>query len=150
MNKVSGLKSDFSYVKEEGTRIVIGYGLEEAENDLWTWYEVYLPKKQINQISIDSVKEAIITDINSRTDEKILSGFIWNNVHVWLSSENQRNFSEAQRMSAANVNILPITFKLGETENGQPVYHTFNTVEELNNFYLHAFAYINACLNEGW
>ena len=153
MNKVSGLQSDFHYfLNEEGsTRYVLGYGLKQIEgSELYEWYEVYLPKKQTNMLSFQIVKDAILADINARTDEKILSGFVWENINVWLSAENQRNFSEAQRMANALPDILPLTFKLGENENEEPVYHTFETAEELNGFYVSAFAFINQCLNEGW
>ena len=33
---------------------------------------------------------------------------------------------------------------------GNPVYHTFKTVAELDAFYTQAFRYVNQCLNEGW
>lgn len=100
--------------------------------------------------SMAEVKEFVLGVINKQTDEKILSGFVWNGKPVWLSAENQRNFSEAQRMAAENDSVLPLTFKLGEDENGEPVYHTFQTASELTEFYTAAFAYINKCLNEGW
>lgn len=151
MNKVAGKKSDFQLFGEDGSRIIIGYGQKKVTETLYEWYEVYFYKKQVNQFGIDKIKEAIIADINARTDEKILNGFEWNGIKVWLSDENQRNFSEAQRMASANAEtVLPLTFKLGEDAEGQPVYHTFETVEELNAFYFSAFAYINQCLVEGW
>lgn len=151
MNKMNGKRGDFSYLKEDGSRMVVGYGLKELENGLWEWYEVYLNKKQVNQVTLQVVKDAILADINKQTDEKILKGFVWNNINVWLSAENQRNFSEAQRMSEKyGSNVLPLTFKLGETGYEQPVYHTFETVAELDAFYVQAFSFVNQCLNEGW
>lgn len=150
MNKVCGNISDFSISREDESRYVIGYDLQEAPNNLYTWYEIYFYKKQKNYLSFKDVKDAILNDINSQTDHKILTGFVWNNIHVYLSIENQRNFSEAYHMAQSNSSILPITFKLGEDENEEPVYYTFTTVEELTSFYTQAFAYINQCLNEGW
>ncbi len=152
MNKISGYQSDFAFLKEDESRIIIGYGLTQVpeSEDMYEWYEVYVYKTQVNAISLEFIKEAILGDINSRTDQKILSGFVWNDVNVWLSAENQRNFSEAQRMASAIPAILPLTFKLGEDAEENPVYHTFETAEELNAFYTSAFAYINQCLNEGW
>lgn len=148
---MNGKRGDFAYLKEDGSRMVVGYGLKELENGLWECYEVELNKKQVNQVSLQVVKDAIIGDINTQTDEKILKGFVWNNINVWLSAENQRNFSEAQRMAEKyGSNVLPLTFKLGETEDEQPVYHTFETVEELDAFYVQAFSFVNQCLNEGW
>ena len=154
-NKNSGIMADYSPIREDASRIIISYGLTKLSKDLYEWMEIYLYKKQCNSLRLVDVKEAILNDINAKTDEKILSGFVWtpeggDPINVWLSSENQRNFSEAQRMAAANDAILPLTFKLGETADGAPVYHTFETVAELNSFYLAAFAFINQCLIEGW
>ena len=150
MNKVCGNISDFSISREDESRYVIGYDLQEAPNNLYTWYEIYIYKKQKSYLSFKDIKDAILEDINSQTDHKILIGFVWNNIHVYLSIENQRNFSEAYHMAQSSSSILPITFKLGEDENEEPVYYTFTTVEELTSFYTQAFAYINQCLNEGW
>ena len=77
MNKVQGLISEFVPVREEGTRIVISYGLEAIGEEKATWVEVYLPKKKNPMLTLDMVKEAIIADIDSQTDEKILTGFVW-------------------------------------------------------------------------
>lgn len=150
MNKVCGNISDFSISREDESRYVISYDLQEAPNNLYTWYEIYFYKKQVEKPTFKMIKQAVYNDINSQTDYKILTGFTWNNIHVYLSIENQRNFSEAYHMAQSSSSILPITFKLGEDENEEPVYYTFTTVEELTSFYTQAFAYINQCLNEGW
>ena len=89
MNKVQGLISDFALIRTEGTRIALSYGLEAIDEEKATWVEVYLPKKKNPMLTLDMVKKAIIDDINARTDEKILSGFVWNGKPVWLSSESQ-------------------------------------------------------------
>jgi hypothetical protein len=76
---------------------------------------------------------------------------MWRNVNVWLSSENQFNFKAAYDLAVqTNGQSLPVKFKIGETENKEPVYHTFETMEEFTDFYTKAIAYINKCLNEGW
>lgn len=101
--------------------------------------------------SMAEVKDFVYGVINAQTDEKILSGFVWNGIGVWLSEENQRNFSEAQRVAQMTEGeSLPVKFKLGEDEQGEPVYHTFTTVNAITQFYLAAVAYINQCLKDGW
>lgn len=156
MNKIYGSKSDYAPVKREGTQIVVCYGYEEVGKNDATWFEVSLPAEKYPMLSFADVKEVIENDINAQTDMKILSGFAWTPesgepISVWLSAENQRNFSEAQRMAEKYGNqVLPLTFKLGETEDGTPVYHTFETVAELDDFYVKAFAFVNQCLTEGW
>ena len=106
--------------------------------------------------TMDDIKRAVCDIYNAQTDEKILSGFVWTPVggepiNVWLSAENQRNFSEAQRMAEKyGDRVLPLRFKLGEDAEENPVYHVFETVAELDSFYAEAFAFVNQCLNEGW
>lgn len=130
--------------------------MTEISEEMCEWYEVYIYKRQNSQLSFQIVKDAILADINEKTDAKILSGFVWTPeggepINVWLSAENQRNFSEAQRMAEKYGSlVLPLTFKLGEADDESAVYHTFETVEELEGFYAQAFAFVNQCLNEGW
>lgn len=157
MNKTFGPAADFALVKDDGTRTIVSYDLEcVAGSENATWREVYFPKKQVAKPSLDQVKSAIIADINAQTDEKIITGFSWtpaggDPIPVWLSEENQRNFSEAQRIAVDMPQaMLPVTFKLGEQANGTPIYHEFTTAEELTGFYLHGLQFINATLAEGW
>lgn len=151
MNKVFGKKTDFAPIREDASRVIISYGYEVVDEENATWIEIYLYKKQISQVSLADVKDAIIADINARTDEKILTGFVWNGKPVYLSKENQENYLGA--LTAAQLTegeSLPIKFKLGEDEDGKAVYHTFTAVNSLKQFYLEGVAYINQCLNEGW
>lgn len=118
-------------------------GHYECSEVLLDHKEPHLDRAHLKKVAIDYV--------NQKTDERILCGFVWNGINVWLSDENQRNFSEAQRVAMiTNGQSLPMTFKLGEDADGNPVYHEFTSVEELTGFYLAAVAYINQCLNEGW
>lgn len=122
------------------------YGFSEDENGGWNWRCRFDYKP-----SLDEIKKTILDQINAITDEKILTGFVWNGKPVWLSSENQFNYKAAYdvaiQMGGAT---LPIKFKLGEDENGEPVYHTFTKLETFTDFYLKALAYITLILNEGW
>lgn len=119
----------------------------ETEEEMGvTFIETEFPYKP----SLQEAKDFVLEVINAQTDYKILTGFIWNNKPVWLSAENQRNFSEGQRMAKEDSSILPITYKIGEYKDKTSVYHTFNTFEELDSFYKQAFGYINQCLKEGW
>ena len=101
-NKYCGQPTDYAPVVEDRSRVVFSYDLQPVEGkELVTWREVVFFKKQ-GAPTLEAVKRSIIEDINRHTDEKILKGFVWKNMNVWLSEENQRNFSEAQRLS-----ILP-------------------------------------------
>ena len=57
---------------------------------------------------------------------------------------------QLQMLRAQRLGIVPVTFKLGEQEDGTPVYHTFDTTAELDGFYHQAAAYIQQCLQTGW
>lgn len=157
MNKVQGLISEFALIRTEGTRIVISYGLEAIDGEKATWVEIYLPKKQNPQLTFDMVKDAIIADIDSQTDEKILTGFVWEDNegverNVWLSRENQSNYSEAQRLADKKgaKNYVSKTFKISEGEDKKAFYRTFSTLDELNEFYFAVYDYIEQTLAAGW
>ena len=147
-----GIQDDFAYVREEASRIVIGYGLTPlSDNVHYEWYEIYLNKSEVSNLNLAVVKEAIIADIDAQTDEKILNGYQFTPdgaeepITVWLSKESQTNFSEAHRLE-----IVPVKFKLNETADQQPIYHEFTTFAELDRFYKGGVQYINQCLNAGW
>ena len=107
--------------------------------------------------TIDDVRQLFHAYVDGKTDEKILTGFIYADNdgierHVWLSRENQSNFSEAQRLADKKgaENYVPETFKISEDEEKNAKYRTFNTLDELNTFYEAAFAFIKQCLRDGW
>jgi len=152
MAKVYGLIKDYAPVRETYSQVIASYEMVAEQDGVHaTWQEVYFNKKQTGKPSATLMKEAIIADINAQTDAKILNGMVWNGIRVWLSAENQRNFSEAQRMAERyGESVLPLRFKLGENEDESPIYHTFETPAELDAFYQAAFAFVNQCLNEGW
>ena len=147
-----GNGADFALVKQERSRTIVGYELRQLEGSaLSEWHEVYFPRKKVDLPSIEQVKEAVNADIDAQTDAKILNGYEFTPdgeeqpITVWLSKESQTNFSEAHRLQ-----IVPVKFKLNETEDKQPIYHTFETFDELDRFYKGGVQYINYCLNVGW
>ena len=99
--------------------------------------------------SLDTIKEVILGVENSRIDKKILTGFTWNGMSVWLSSENQFNYKAAYDLAAqTNGDSLPVTFKCGDTDS--PVYHEFKTLDDIADFYVKAMSHVNNTLKEGW
>ena len=141
MNKVNGKKTSFAPIREDGSRITICYGQKKLSGDLYEWMEVYLPKKQMPQLTFDVVKQAIMSDINDKVRTAIISGFVWNDKPVWFSEENQLNFSQA---------VVPVTLKIGEEEDGTPIYHQFNTAEDLKDFSDACNAWKQQCLTNGY
>ena len=151
MNKVYGKTESYVPRRVDTSRTIISYGIERVDETYSTWYEIYFYKKPHPVVTLDDIKEAILSDINAQTDEKILKGFVWEDKPVWLSSENQFNFKAAYDLAVQTKGkSLPVKFKLGETAEGEPVYHTFEEMSEFTDFYTKAIAFINTCLNEGW
>lgn len=148
--KVFGNIKDFAYIKRDDSRTVICYGLE-GDGDNATWHEVVIYKKKVTNPNIEQIRQAIVDDINNRVSERILTGFVWKGLPIWLSKDNQRNISDlwmiAKQTDGAN---LPVTLKLNEDENGKSVFHTFYKTNELLDFYKGASGFIIDCLNDGW
>lgn len=141
MNKVNGKKISFAPIREDGSRITICYGLKKLSGKLYEWLEVYLPKKQMSQLTLADVKEAIIGDIDERVKAQIIGGMKWNGKPVWYSIENQLNFTNA---------TAPVTLKIGEQEDGTAIYEVFNTAEELTAFCAACNAHKQSALTVGW
>ena len=151
MSRMNGPKECFVPIREDASQVIVSYEYQADGKKNAYWQEVYFWKKRTSKPTIEQIKAAVYADINRQTDEKILTGFVWNGLPVYLSDENQRNFSEAQRIAMFTPeSILPVKFKLGEDAEGSPVYHEFTTAEELTGFYLQAVAFINQTLAEGW
>lgn len=146
-----GPKECFVPIREDASQVIVSYEKVDDGNDNAFWHEVYFPKNRNAHPTLLQIKEAVFADIDAQTDAKILNGYPFtpdgedNPLIVWLSKENQANFSEAHRLQ-----IVPVKFKLNETEDKQPIYHTFETFDELDRFYKGGVQYINLCLNEGW
>lgn len=97
----------------------------------------------------EEVKSLVIAWYNGKVDEAILSGFTYEDMPVWLSSENQFNYKSAYDLAVQTAGAtLPVTFKFGTDE--QPKYRKFETLTELTDFYTKAMAYIQSTLAEGW
>lgn len=95
------------------------------------------------------IKELITGWFNRSIDEKILSGFAWNDYPVWLSTENQFNYKAAYDLAVqTNGATLPVTFKFGSDET--PAYHEFKALDELTDFYTKSVAFVQETLKEGW
>lgn len=157
MNKVHGMKSDYSPVRNDATRTVVCYHQESVDENTATWLEVYLPHKKYPNVGLKEVKEAIIADINARTRDAIVTGLVYadnDNIErtVWLSTENQHNYAESHRKAVlkGSKNYQPVTIKIGEDANGNACYRTFDTLTDFSDFIFAIDDHITACLNTGY
>lgn len=118
---------------------------ETGEERGVTFIETEFPYKP----TLAEVKEFVLAVIDAETDAAILTGYEWQGMAVWLSTENQFNYKAAHDLAVqTGGQNLPVTFKFGQTD--APVYHEFTTVEELMGFYTGAMGYINGVLKAGW
>lgn len=97
----------------------------------------------------EEIRSTVMAWYNGQTDAAILSGFRYGGVPVWLSQENQFNYKSAYDLAVqTDGGMLPVTFKFGT--DTEPQYHTFETLEELTDFYTKAMSHIRAALADGW
>lgn len=109
----------------------------------------YMEEGFIGRPDPETIKAVIIGWYNEQTDREILSGFVYEDMPVWLSSENQFNYKAAYDLAVQTGGAtLPVTFKFG-TDDGA-VYRTFETLEELTDFYTKAMKHIQDTLADGW
>lgn len=147
MEKIFGATERHDQLLVFGTeRAVLIYGYGEDDGQGYDYRHTFDHKPTEQEI-----RDVIIAQINANTDAKILTGFVWQEKQVWLSTENEFNFKAAYDLAVQTGGAtLPVKFKLGEDKNGNPVYHTFTELSEFTDFYTKAIAFVNTTLNEGW
>lgn len=146
MEKIYGTTKAQNGLVNAGSKWIAFYGLF-TDPDTGSTYEYR--QTFYRKPTLDQLKQVITAQINAETDRKILSGFVWRDMSVWLSQENQFNYKAAFDLAVHTKGAtLPVRFKFGTDEN--PQYHTFNDLDELTDFYTKALAYVDATLNEGW
>jgi len=122
--------------------LIYGYGTDGVSG--WTYRERFTRKP-----TQDEIKEIIIAQINRNVEEKILCGLVWKDMPIWLSTENQFNYKAAYDLAVqTGGQSLPVKFKFGTDE--QPMYHTFTTLDDLQEFYMTSLAFVQQVLDEGW
>lgn len=148
--KVCGNISSFSLIRNERNRIIVSFSpIKSANHNYFIWNEIIFYKKKKRFISLDDIKNAIISEINTETNNNIIKNHVWNNMPIWLNNENQFNYKASYDLAVqTNGATLPVKFKFGDDNN--PIYYQFDNLEELNSFYVSCVNHINSCLAEGW
>lgn len=109
----------------------------------------YMEEEFLELPSPEQIKSTVIGWYNEQINRAILSGFIYEDMPVWLSSENQFNYKAAYDLAVQTSGAkLPVMFKFGTDE--QPQYHEFTTLEELTDFYTKVMKYVQDTLADGW
>lgn len=118
---------------------------EEGEQMGVDYYEHWFTHKP----SLEEIKEVVTAGYNALVDQRILSGFVWKDMPIWLSTENQFNYKAAYDLAVQTAGAsLPVLFKFGTAD--APVYYSFSDLGDFADFYTQAMAYINQALAEGW
>ena len=140
MSKVHGPKECFVPVRQDASQVIVSYDMTADGKKNAFWHEVTFYKKK-GMPTLEQAKQAVIQDINERVKTAIISGFTYDGNPVWLSQENQLNFSQA---------VVPATLKIGEEQDGTPIYKTFSDAAELKAFNDACSLWRQQCLTEGY
>lgn len=148
MEKIYGAKErqdGFYSIGRNKWELFYGFGKDNPDDESgYNWRQKFKQKP-----SLADIRAIIKKTINDETDRKILEGFVWKGMPVWLSTENQFNYKAAYDLAVqTNGATLPVRFKFGT--DAAPVYYTFESLEDFSNFYTLAMVHINTVLNEGW
>ena len=120
-----------------------GFGKDEDNEMGYNWRTSF-----DHQPTIEEVKGTITTQISANTQKAIIEGYKWEGHLVWLSSENQANYTRDYIMAKnGDLGTMP-TVKLGSDD--APVYYTFEDIEELTEFVMGMQQHIQNCLNASW
>ena len=116
------------------------------------------------------IKQVMCDNVDIRTNEEILSGFVWTlrrgwkldkngqrvdmsgqQVKVWFSEVNQLNFAEDLHLAERHPElILPLEHKISEDKDGKAIYEIFEDFATLDNFYACYIDFKNRTLKDGW
>lgn len=110
---------------------------------LTKYWTLYINKRP----SMLDIKTIIYKDIDEFISKKILEGMVWNGYNVWLSKENQKNYSDWYLLAVNETEIPSLTAKF--TKNGKNVYYEFSNKEEIKSLYISMVKHINDCVNLG-
>lgn len=80
---------------------------------------------------------------NTQVQQKILSGFTYNDTPIWLSTENQQNYITAYTLGLDYLKVK------GGTDS-EPKYLELTSKEEIAEFVKALQIYIQECISWGW
>lgn len=109
----------------------------------------YMEEEFFYRPTAEEIKTMVMDWYNQQIEETILSGFVYEDMPVWLSTENQFNYKAVHDLAVQNPgDTLPVIFKFGT--DAQPQYQIFTALEELTDFYTKAMRHVQDTLIAGW
>lgn len=112
-------------------------------------FEKLVYSGNFRNLSFYNIKSIVLSAIDEDIKNEILRGFVWNGFRVWLSQENQQNYSSWATALKTNPDILPLTAKFNDAKTGAIVYYKFGKVQEFEDFYAKSIKHINNAINLG-
>ena len=98
--------------------------------------------------TIHDIKRTIYDWINQKATDAIVEGFVYNDVQIWLSNENQVNYSAVFSALAQNESILPVAVRGGSNESPQTI--TFDTAAAFREFWMAMRQHIDNVVHAAW
>ena len=147
MNKTSGFLSEFKPIKynEKTKKYIVSWGLRNINGNNYEWEYVIFNYKP----SLDEIKKTINSSINLKTKNDIENNFVWNNLSINLSIENQIDYSLLLNTTIfQNGSNLPekVKFKV----NNENTYYEFETIEDMKDFVIAMNNHIRKYLQIGY
>ena len=127
--------------------------------------------------TIEDIQRVITEWFNKQTDAVVEHGFVWKGIRVLLNNENKFNYKairdeardreadikqwdkEHPELAGMDMNgyeptgrpksLLPVTLKLGES-NVPENFYTFNTLNELKDFFSAGVEHLQGAYGLGW
>lgn len=119
----------------------------DGDKDEVTTSVVFVEEDFNHKPTIDEIKTVIREWYNAKIDESIYSGFVYNDMPVWLDQISQMNFKAAYDLAKAGKFDFDTQFKFGTMD--EPIYYKFSNFDDLESFYLQQFQYVTTTLASG-
>lgn len=94
----------------------------------------------------EELRAVIEAHVNEQTQERIIGGYQWKGKQVWLSVENQQNYT-----SDYLAGVLPVNVRVYDTDaDASGTVALIETPEELADFYNGMVQHVRQCIEDGW
>lgn len=151
--RLQTIESNIELVKQykETGQWVVRWDFKPMKDELGNDTGIYWYEEEIfNYIpSISDIQQVIINWLNKQTDGRIKYGFTWKGIEVYLSDENKFNYKAIIDEVEISPDLLPVTLKLGKTNEPENFY-TFTTLEELREFFSAGVRHLINAYGSGW
>lgn len=148
MIKISNSKKHPKYVEcvnYISNKWVIRFDINKIDDNTYQYCEYIFDHKPI----IDEVKNVIIQYYNEKADKEIICGFIWNDMSIWLSIENQINYKAIYDLMNINeLAVFPLHLKF--RKDGDDIMYSFMTKDDYLDFYEKQIIYVKNVLQKYW